>query len=446
MAVNRLTADDDLFWKVHRLFGSVLVNQLAWRFDQPLDRAVLEAFHAQLAQGFLARRVVPTRMPFARPYWAAATASIPLDWQDDPVPAEAIVDWLSAQTDAGFDPAVGRLWRLSAAPSAGGTLLSLVTSHVGADGGAVIFAVQDALARIAQGAPAARADGSGRLVGEVPVRGRWRTDLADAAGQLRAIAVGIGKAYRARDIAEPARQDRPQEPRLDLPEQFQPTEMVVNVPLAQWNSVAAAYSGTANGLMLGTAVGVLGRCGRIDDGHEVRVDIPRSLRGPDDPRGNATTGVPISVPYRKGELADLGHIRAATKKAISSYGDPATTPAVQHLQPVQMVIPDFVARRFVRTSKAPICLCTNLGETAQSVATLDGVAAAAVLMRPVIRAADTEFFRTTEVGLNMSWSSDGETVTLAVTAADPDRFPTREALRGYVEEEFAVWGLTPSFW
>ncbi|RDI60426.1 hypothetical protein [Nocardia pseudobrasiliensis] len=446
MAVNRLTADDDLFWKVHRLFGSVLVNQLAWRFDQPLDREAVAAFHAQLAQGFLARRVVPTRLPFARAYWAPALASLPLDWQDEPVPAERIVDWLSAQTDIAFDPALGRLWRLSAAPSAGGTLLSLVTSHVGADGGAVIFAVQDALTRIEEGLPAARAGSSGRLVGELPARGRWRADVADAAGQVRAIVSGIGKAYRARNVVEPARQDRPTDPRLDLPERFQPAELVVDVPLAQWNTVANAHSGTANGLMLGTAIGVLGRSGRVEDGLDVRVDIPRSLRVPEDPRGNATTGVPISVPYRKGELADLTHIRAATKKAISSYGDPATTPAVQHLQPVQMVIPDFVARRLVRTSKAPICLCTNLGETAQTVATLDGVTAGAVLMRPVIRAAATEFFRTTEVGLNMSWSSDGETVTLAVTAADPDRFPTRAALRGYVEEEFGAWGLTPTFW
>ncbi|MCM6775218.1 hypothetical protein NDR87_16945 [Nocardia sp. CDC159] len=446
MAVNRLTADDDLFWKVHRLFGSVLVNQLAWRFDAPLERAVVEALHAQLTQGFLARRVVPTRMPFARPYWAPAIASNPLDWQADPVPADGVVDWLSAQTDADLDPASGRLWRLSAAPFAGGTLLSLVTSHVGADGGAVIFAVQDALARVARGLPAERADGSGRLVGEVPARGRLRSDLADAAGQVRAIVSGIGKAYRARHVTEPGRRPRPQEPRLDLPERHQPAELVLNVPLEQWNSVAAAHAGTANGLMLGTAVGVLGRCGRIEDGEQVRVDIPRSLRVPDDPRGNATTGVPISVPYRKGDLADLTHIRAATKQAISSYGDPATTPALQHLQPVQMVIPDFVARRFVRTSKAPICLCTNLGETAQTVATLGAATAAAVLMRPVIRATETEFLRRTEVGVNMSWSSDGQTVTLSVIAADPDRFPTREALRGYVEEEFAAWGLTPTFW
>ncbi|MGV9673908.1 hypothetical protein ACWDSJ_01380 [Nocardia sp. NPDC003482] len=446
MTLNRLTADDDLFWKVHRLFGSVLVNQLAWRFDRPVARHDVRALHAHLAHGFLARRVVPSRIPFARPCWAPALDAIPLDWQDEEVPADAVVDWLSAQTGPDFDPATGRLWRLSAAPSAGGTLVSLVTSHVGADGGAVIFAVRDALTRLAASAPIDRSDSSGRLVGAVPARGKWRADLADAVALLREIGSGVGKAYRARGVTEPARLPRPAEPRLELPERFQPAELILNVTAAQWDSVAAAHSGTANGLLLGAAVGVLGRCGRVEDGQEVRVDIPRSLRGPDDPRGNATTGVPIAVPYRKGERADLAQIRAATKRAITAYGDPATTPAVQHLQPVQSVIPDALARRLVRTSKAPICLCTNLGATARSVATLAGNTAAAVVMRPVIRPAATEFFRSTEVGLNMSWSSDGDTVTLAVTAADPDRFPTRAALRVLLEEEFAAWGLTPVFW
>ncbi|MFE2994498.1 hypothetical protein ACFXG4_05735 [Nocardia sp. NPDC059246] len=131
--------------------------------------------------------------------------------------------------------------------------------------------------------------------------------------------------------------------------------------------------------------------------------------------------------------------------AIQAY-DPANTPALQHLQPVQMMLPRIVLAQLSRTAKAPECLCTNLGETGQGVATIAGVRARSVLMRPVVCTGETELFRRLEVGLNLSWSSDGETVTLAITGADPDRFPTRAALRDQVIDEFEAWGLTPSFW
>ncbi|ATL69241.1 hypothetical protein [Nocardia terpenica] len=445
--MNRLTADDDLFLKMHRIYGSVLVNQLAWRFDQPLDRAAVAVFHDHLAHGFGARRVVESRIPFTRPWWAPAISATAPVWQDEPVPETKVLSWLTAQADVSFDVADGRLWQLSGAPiEGGGTLLSLVASHIVADGGAAIFAVQDALSRLHRRLPVSREDSSGRLVGDTPASGVWRANLADAGRQIRAIGTGIWKAYRTRHITEPARLPRPVEPRRALPDRYQPAGIVVTVPLAQWNSVAAERMGTANGLMLGTAVGILGRCGRAHDGAGVRVDIPWSLRGRDDPRANATTAVPINVPYHEGELADLARIRAATKAAIRAYRDPANTPPLQHLQPLQMVIPDFVARRFVRTAKAPICLCSNLGEITQTVAVVAGMRARSVLLRPVIRSGDPEFFRATEIGLSMSWSSDGDLVTLAITGADPDRFPTPEVLREYVEAEFGAWGLTPSFW
>ncbi|WP_330182974.1 hypothetical protein OHB26_04490 [Nocardia sp. NBC_01503] len=445
--LNRLTADDDLFLKLHSLYGNALVNQLAWRFDEPVDAVVLERFHAHLAHGFLSRRVRTTAVPFARPWWVPAARSIPLDIGSEPVAEDGVLDWFFDQSRVEFDPAVGRVWRLSAAPTAaGGMLLSLVTSHVGADGGAVLYAVGDALDRLETGAPVDTATSSGRLVGNTPRTGLYRRHFADALGQLRSAASGIRAAVAARSVQEPARNPRPAEPALVLPDRHTAASLVVEVGLVEWNSVAAAHRGTANGLMVGVAVGILGRSGRIADGSEVRVDIPHSMRVPDDPRGNATTGLPIAVPYRAGELTDLARVRAAIKTAARAYADPATTPALQHLQPVQMMLPRFVLDRFSRTAKAPECLCTNLGETGQSVASFAGVRARSVLMRPVVCVNDTELFRRVEVGLNLSWSSDGATVTLAATGADPDRFPTRDSLRECVAREFAAWGLRPVFW
>ncbi|MGV9665596.1 hypothetical protein ACWDUL_00565 [Nocardia niigatensis] len=445
--LNRLTADDDLFLKLHDLYGTALVNQLAWRFDEALDPAVLERLHAHLAHGFLARRVMTTSVPFARPWWVSAATAEPLAVQEDRVHESGVLDWFFAQSRVEFDPAAGRVWRLSAAPTTtGGTLLSLVTSHVGADGGAVLYAVGDALARLDAAETPDIATSSGRLVGSIPSTGLLRSHLADAFGQLRAAAHGIRAAVKSRDVLEPERNPRPAEPLLPLPDRYCAADLVVEVDAAEWDSVAAAHDGTANGLMVGVAVGILGRSGRIADGSEVRVDIPHSLRGIDDPRGNATTGLPIAVPYRKGERTDLRGVRAAIKQAARAYADPATTPALQHLQPVQMMLPRFLLGYFSRTAKAPECLCTNLGETGQGVATIAGVRARSVLMRPVVCTADTDLFRRVEVGLNLAWSSDGDTVTLAITGADPDRFPTREALRDLVTDEFENWGLRPRWW
>ncbi|MEC3956784.1 hypothetical protein VMT65_27365 [Nocardia sp. CDC153] len=445
--LNRLTADDDLFLKLHDLYGTALVNQLAWRFDERLDPVVLNRFHAHLAHGFLSRRVMTTSVPFARPWWVNATTAEPLALQDEPVPDTEVLDWFFAQSAVSFDPVSGRLWRLSAAPTtSGGTLLSLVTSHVGADGGAVLYAVGDALERLDKRETPDITTSSGRLVGALPASGLLRSHIADGLGQLRAAALSLRAAFAARNVQEPERSPRPAEPRLPLPDRYSAADLVVEVDAAEWNSVAKAHDGTANGLMVGVAVGILGRSGRILDGSAVRVDIPHSMRGVDDPRGNATTGLPIAVPYRKGELTDLRQVRTAIKQAAHAYADPATTPALQHLQPIQQMLPRFVLGYFSRTAKAPECLCTNLGETGQGVATIAGVRARSVLMRPVVCTGDPELFRRVEIGLNLSWSSDGDIVTLAITGADPDRFPTREALRDYVTDEFEAWGLRPRFW
>ncbi|MGW8652225.1 hypothetical protein ACWGMO_22760, partial [Nocardia salmonicida] len=343
-----------------------------------------------------------------------------------------------------FDPQTGQVWRLSAAPTtAGGTLVSLVTSHVASDGGAVLFAVGDALARLDERPNFAI--GSGRLVGTSP-QNSLSANVIDAGRQLRAVAKGIRAAIATRGVTEPDRTLRPTLPALPLPAQWSPADLVVQLDLAEWNAAATQHSGTTNGLLIALGAGILGRSGRVGDTADIRVDIPHSMRTPEDPRANATTGLPIPVAYRTGERIDLAAVRSAVKRAATAYRDPATTPALQHLQPLQMILPRFVLRHFARTARAPECLCTNLGETARGVADFAGHHASAVLMRPVVCTNDTTMFRRVEVGVNLSFSTDGHTVTLAVTGADPDRFPTRAVMRELLSAEFESWGLTPSFW
>ncbi|MFD6456046.1 hypothetical protein ACFWF3_35220, partial [Nocardia sp. NPDC060220] len=137
--LNRITADDDLFFKLHSLYPNALVNQLAYRFDSALSRDLLADWHAHLATGFIARRVRTTRFPIARAHWEPATESLPLRWSDTPIPEERVLDWFLEQAAVEFDPERGLVWQLAGAPLAsGGTVVTLVASHVGCDGGAMM--------------------------------------------------------------------------------------------------------------------------------------------------------------------------------------------------------------------------------------------------------------------------------------------------------------------
>ncbi|GGK34590.1 hypothetical protein [Nocardia camponoti] len=445
--LNRITADDDLFFKLHSLYPNALVNQLAYRFETRLDRELLEQWHAHLAVSSVARRVRTTRFPIARAHWEPATSTMPLVWSDEPVADEDALDWFLARAQVEFDPESGEVWQLAGAPLAsGGTLVTFVASHVACDGGGAMVALTDSLNRLNAGLAPDRDSSSGRLVGPVAGRGRLAADLADARHQLRAVARGVRAARKAKGVSEPARNPRPVEPKLDLPETYRAADAIVQVDLAEWNAVAHAAGGTTNGLLIGLAVGVFGRTGRIGDSAKVRVDIPHSMREADDRRANATTGLPISVDYRAGERADLPTIRAALKAAGLAYRNPETIPPIQHLQPVQMLLPKFVLHKFARTAKAPECLCTNMGSTAQQIATIGGHRATDIVMRPVVNPGPIELFRGIEVGVNFAFSHDETTARLVVTGADPDRFPTREALQDVIAAEFAAWGLTPRFW
>jgi hypothetical protein len=265
--MNRLTTSDDLFLKLYKLYGNTLGGQIAWRFDQPLGQDTLRRLHAHLSHGFLARRVRTTLIPAARPWWEQSTESFPLGWDPQTVPENGELDWLDAQGTADLDPTTGRGWRLSAAPTAdGGMLMSLVGSHVVADGGAAMYAIVDALQRLESGAAPDFATSSGRLVGLTPTTGLLRAHLHDAFGQVRAAAQGVRAAYAARGVAELARNPRPAEPALSLPDRYTPVSVVVETKLDEWKAVAAAHQGTSNGLLIGVAVGLLGRTGRVADG------------------------------------------------------------------------------------------------------------------------------------------------------------------------------------
>ncbi|MBF6331937.1 hypothetical protein [Nocardia transvalensis] len=122
--------------------------QLLWRVDHPVDASRLNHLRNNLIDGPLSRKLIPARIPPARPYWTRSTHRYPLILDPNPVPATTVMGWADRQVAAAsFDVAAGRGWVLSAADfDDGGSVVSIVASHAITDGqgmlGAVDFAAR----------------------------------------------------------------------------------------------------------------------------------------------------------------------------------------------------------------------------------------------------------------------------------------------------------------
>ncbi|RMI35206.1 hypothetical protein [Nocardia stercoris] len=446
--MNRLTADDDLFLKLHHLYPNLINTQIGWVFEKPFPKEFWQTFTDHLANGFGGRRVRKTRIPFARPWFDRTLVEFEVQEETEPVPADQYLDWMWRKGDIKVDPYTGMVGGVSIAPTEdGGQIVIFTASHIVADGGAGLVALHDAISRQNAGLRVSWKDSSGKLVGTTPDRGAWKGHLADARHQLKAAATGIRKAYQARNVAEPPRNPRPADVRLDIPGDWTPSVCIVDVPMADVKRIAGEHGGTPNGLVIALTTGLLGRSGRATEGQKVRVEVPHALRtGLDDPRANATTALPIQVTYRSGGKVDLKEIRSEMRRAGLAYKDSSTIPPIQHLQPIAMMIPQFLVPYMARAAKSPEALVSNIGPIMQTIDTIGGQKATKIVGRPRLGAGPADRFRDAEAGLNIICMNDSETMTMTINGCDPDRYPTRESLQKMIVDEFNEWGLTPTFW
>ncbi|RMI35205.1 hypothetical protein EBN03_02610 [Nocardia stercoris] len=448
--MNRLNPADDMFLKMNSVRPNLLLTQAAWVFDRPLHRDTWLRLDDHLAHGFAARRIRKTRVPFARPWFDRPIERLPVVFDEQPIPADGYLDWLRDKGDAPLDLFTGAVHQLAIAPTAsGGQIVSYIASHGTCDGGGTMVALEDALGRLASGAAVSWEESTGRLVGTTPAygRGRLRSHLSDSRAQVKEVRNAVRSAWQARKVTEPPRNPRPAEPRLNLPGEWTPPNSIVDVSLADWTAVAKERGGTVNGLFIAVSMGLLGRSGRIPDGATVRVDIPHSVRtGPEDPRGNAMSGLPISATYRSNARTDLKEIRAALKAAGTAAHDPANVPAMAQLGPIQMLVPAAVVPLFVSKGRSPELLTSNMGPALNGISSIDGIPAAKVVLRAWMRPVPADMFRQLEAGLHVTCANDDDTITLSVTGEDPDRFPTRAVQQALIVDELDAWGLKPTFW
>lgn len=477
-ASNRLTYDDDLFLRTRRVLGVAVVNQTVWRLPAPLDAAAVRALHRGLADGPLQRVVRPGRLPGARARWSASTVSLDPAIESTPVPDGAVLTWADRQAQANLDPENGPTWALAAAPTAsGGSVLSYVTSHVVADGGMHVGALQSAVAAATRAASEAatgrtapdagpagttRSDEQPSGTRRLPKEGeRIRTglvaDLRDATGQARAAVGGLRQAARQGPVPPVLAQqsaDRPRPaPRTDDAQPAHPPVVAVDTDASIWHRTAHAAGGTANSLLLAVCTEILLAAGAATAGMPVRVSVPVSLRRKDDLRSNATSGVSIAVdttvtpaPERAGVVADMAQIRASAAAEFRALTSGTRVDTLGPLKPLMQMVPDAVAKRAARDATAPLCLASNLGRLPATFAAPLGTSASSVLMRGVTQGLTRGRLRQMRGGLDSWWSEHDGVATLVVLGLDDERLGEPGQIRAAVETVYARHGLPVRFW
>lgn len=460
-ATNRLTYDDDLFLRTRRVLGVAVVNQTVWRLPVPLEPRAVRALLRGLADGPLQRVVRPGRLPGARARWSASAVSLDPTIEATPVRDDAVLTWADRQAQANLDPETGPTWALAAAPTAsGGSVLSFVTSHVVADGGMHVGALQAAVAAAGFRADdgAFGAAGNRRLPRDGErIRTGLVADLRDATGQARAAVDGLRRAARQGPVPPVLAQqssDRPRpEPQADDTQPAHPPVVVVDTDAATWHRTAHAAGGTANSLLIAVCTEILLAAGAATAGMPVRVSVPVSLRGKDDLRSNATSGVSIAVdttvtpaPERAGVVADMAQIRSRAAAEFRALTTGTRVDALGPLKPLMQMVPDAVAKRAARDATAPLCLASNLGRLPAAFAAPLGTPASSVLMRGVTQGLTRGRLRQMRGGLDSWWSEHDGVATLVVLGLDMEHLGELAQVRAAVETVYARHGLPVRFW
>jgi hypothetical protein len=251
--VTRIGFADHLFLRMHHGIGFPVYNQFLWWFDDVVQREDLERLRDNLSDGLLARRVVASAIPTARDRWVPSAASRSLDFHPEFIDPSMVRQWADGRIDPDIDPETGLGWQLAATRlSDGGMVLSLVASHMVADGGALIAAFRAAnsdsvASRVASasGGLAALASDFGDAVEQIRSAGGW---LVNAAVQA------LPRSGRS----EPAGATQPKpKPHRAAPERAAAADwtsphVVAEVDADAWRSTAERWGGTSNSLFVRT--------------------------------------------------------------------------------------------------------------------------------------------------------------------------------------------------
>ena len=341
-----------------RALGRVPILQFVWVYEHPVDLDGLRRFQRNLGYGLLGRLVERSPLPFGRHHWVIWRGPADIEVSGTVRPRDEVAAWADEQMRRPIDPEYGPPWRLAVQPLAGGRMaVSLATSHTTCDGLAFAHAISDAVRGVTRDLgypdPGSRARGLA-----------LRQDTLQTVRAIPEIARAVAAAARlARnnrgDLDLSAARPAPPEVVDRGPSVIAPL-VVAYIDEELWSERAEGLGGSSNSLFAGVAAKVGQILGRVDEQGMVKLSLPVSERTEGDTRGNALSGVVLTIdPTDVG--TSLRDVRAELKKNLAALSDTR----LEIFGPLALTpfVPLPLARRLERValgSGAPIG-CSNLG-------------------------------------------------------------------------------------
>ncbi|MGU3292215.1 hypothetical protein [Williamsia sp. M5A3_1d] len=447
--MDRVTGNDESYLLAEQLFGLAAPIQLCWVLPRDPGTRALAALHAELSRGFLSRKVVEPRVPFARARWVRSDSPADVVVSPEPIDDVDVADWFDRRVrTVRLDPVGGRGWELAAVGLRSGRMaVSLLVSHMVSDGQGVYRALDAAATSAPQTALASESSAHGI--------GGLGADAVDAVIQVGAAARSVGLLLVAMPRALLAARRTPSRPRPSAPSGTsaasdpvpEPTLAFYDVDRSRWRSRAAELGGTSNSLFTGVISGLAHRAGVAADSGDMRVCMAVSTReGDADMRANASGGVWITVPAPSTAAAGLAGIRAASKQAFADYAATGDRQAADNLQPVVRLLPRRLIARMMRSIPGPDTTVSNLGAVPESALRIGDVTAESFSIRALMQGQTPQMRRTTGPAL-AAWAVEyGSTVTIAFFGISPDHFGDPDALHDDIRAELDSWELAYSSW
>lgn len=357
-----------------RALGHGPLIQFIWVYDRAVDTDGLQRFQRNLGRGLLSRLIERSPLPFGRHRWVSWAGQADLDIPEQAIRPERIVDWADAQAARPIDPEFGPPWRLAVVPlTDGGAAVTLVLSHTVADGVGAVLAVADAAGGVTRdlGYPP-----PGSRLRRAARREDFRRFVRDLPEVRRAVAAAVRLARSDRKPSRPPA--RKPGPSGSVPSGTVTVPSVtVQIPVEQWDRIAASLGGTSNSLVIGFAAKLGRTLGWSEEGAPVSLSLPVNERVEGDTRGNALNAVDLEVDDSV-VTADLSTVRADLK-ALLSKGAPYD---LLGPLPLVVLVPPALARRLeTAVARETVIGCSNVGDLDPVVNRPDGTDAASLSLR-----------------------------------------------------------------
>lgn len=443
-ASNLLDYLDESFYLDFRAQGHGAMIQFVWIYEHDVDLDALRRFHRNLSNGLLSRCIEHSPLPFGRSRWVQWRPPADFDVACESRPRSDIPVWVDEQSALRIDVETGPPWRLSVQPiTGGGAAVTLVVAHGVADGVGMSNAVADAV------------NGTGVPLSYPPAHSRtrmqaFREDARQLLRDLPRIASAVVAApmaakavpLRLRPSVETGLARRTTDALALRDEVIRLPSVTFFVDTGHWDQRAASMGGTGNSLLVAFTTRLCEYLNWLDAEGLANITIPVNEREPGDTRGNALTGVAMTVD--PAVATDLPVVRAQVKVTLSALVD--TRKHVMAPLPLIPLVPKALANRFqgvlLRSSNIT---CSNAGDLEPATNRPDGTDAewfcarqvrdADMVTRDFLRRAGGIFFPI------VSGRSGGH-VYISLCYDDADASMTREKLDEIGRRALDAFGVT----